>query len=99
MKRSEKTAPSWPIRSLRLASHPDGAEDAKECERDAKGAWSVIIDYKRFLADDSGQDLIEYSLLAGLISLVAVTVIINVGTGVNGVWIGIDGTVGSIPTP
>ena len=57
----------------------------------------MIIDYKRFLADDSGQDLIEYSLLAGLISLVAVTIIINVGTGVNGVWVGVDGSVGAIP--
>ena len=33
----------------------------------------MIVECKRFLANDSGQDLIEYSLLAGLISLVAVT--------------------------
>ena len=58
----------------------------------------MIIDYKRFLADDGGQDLIEYSLLAGLISLVAVTIVINLGTGVNGVWVGVDGTVTTIPT-
>ena len=70
-----------------------------ESERDVKGAWSVIIDCKRFVADDSGQDLIEYSLLAGLISLVAVTVIINVGTSVNGVWVGVDGSMTSIPSP
>ena len=36
--------------------------------------------------DESGQDLIEYALLAGFISLVAVTAITTVGTGVNGVY-------------
>ena len=59
----------------------------------------MIVECKRFFADDSGQDLIEYSLLAGLISLVAVTVVVNVGTGVNVVWGGVGGTVTSIPTP
>ena len=68
-------------------------------ERESKGVWSMIVECKRFLADDCGQDLIEYSLLAGLISLVAVTVIINVGTGVNGVWTGVDNSMTAIPTP
>ena len=49
--------------------------------------------------DETGQDLIEYALLAGLISLVAVTAIISVGTGVNTVWTGVDSSMGSIPTP
>ena len=53
----------------------------------------------KLLADDEGQDLIEYALLAGLISLVAVTAILNVGTGVNGVWSGVDSSMGSIPAP
>ena len=59
----------------------------------------MIVECKRFLANDSGQDLIEYSLLAGLISLVAVTVVVNVGTGVNTVWGSVGGTVAAIPTP
>ena len=59
----------------------------------------MIVQCRRFLADDCGQDLIEYGLLAGLISLVAVTVIINVGTGVNDVWTGVDNTMTAIPTP
>ena len=37
-----------------------------------------------------GQDLIEYALLAGFISLVAITAITNVGTALNGVWGGVD---------
>ena len=40
----------------------------------------MVENMKRFLVDDGGQDLIEYALLAGLISLMAVTAILNVGT-------------------
>jgi hypothetical protein len=28
-------------------------------ERESKGVWSMIVECKRFLADDCGQDLIE----------------------------------------
>ena len=51
----------------------------------------------RLMTDDSGQDLIEYALLAGFISLVAVAAIINVGTGVNSVYGAIEGQVAAIP--
>jgi pilus assembly protein Flp/PilA len=51
----------------------------------------------RFTRDDQGQDLIEYALLAGFISLVAVVAITNVGTGVNAVYNNIDGQVKKIP--
>jgi Flp pilus assembly pilin Flp len=51
----------------------------------------------RFVRDDNGQDLIEYALLAGFISLVAVLAITNVGTGVNAVYDGIDKQVQKIP--
>ena len=54
---------------------------------------------RNFFADDEGQDLIEYALLAGLISLVGVAMILNVGTSVNGVWTGLDSSMGSIPSP
>lgn len=49
------------------------------------------------LRDDSGQDLIEYALLAGFISLVAVSAIIQVGQGVNEVYDGINSEVTRIP--
>lgn len=51
----------------------------------------------RFTREDQGQDLIEYALLAGFISLVAVVAITNVGTGVNAVYNNIDGQVKKIP--
>ena len=55
---------------------------------------SLIV---RFVREDAGQDLIEYALLAGFISLVAVVAITAVGTGVNTVYQNIDTQVGAIP--
>jgi pilus assembly protein Flp/PilA len=55
--------------------------------------------FKSFVQDESGQDLIEYALLAGFISLVAVVAITNVGTGVNTVYGNIDTQVQAIPAP
>jgi pilus assembly protein Flp/PilA len=51
----------------------------------------------RLTREDEGQDLIEYALLAGFISLVAVVAITNVGTGVNSVYGNINTQVGQIP--
>jgi pilus assembly protein Flp/PilA len=52
---------------------------------------------KRFVREEEGQDLIEYALLAGFISLVAVVAITNVGAGVNGVYNNINTQVHNIP--
>jgi len=38
--------------------------------------------FNRFVREDSGQDLIEYALLAGLISLASVVAIGNLGTAI-----------------
>ena len=43
--------------------------------------------------------MIEYALLAGLVSLVAVLAVVNVGSGVNAVWVGVDSQVSAIPSP
>lgn len=51
------------------------------------------------VSDTDGQDLIEYALLAGLISLAAVTAVLNVGGGVNTVWGGVDTQMQAVPTP
>jgi len=53
--------------------------------------------FSKFVREESGQHLIEYALLAGFISLVAVVAITNVGTGVNGVYNNIDTKVKTIP--
>ena len=51
----------------------------------------------RALCEESGQDLIEYALLAGFISLVAILAITNVGTGVNRVWGQVDTQMQAVP--
>jgi pilus assembly protein Flp/PilA len=53
--------------------------------------------FKRFVREEEGQDLIEYALLAGFISLIAIIAITNVGQGINGVYTNINGTVSKIP--
>ena len=53
--------------------------------------------FSRFVREDQGQDLIEYALLAGFISLVAVAAITLVGSGVNGVYNNINTQVAAIP--
>jgi Flp pilus assembly pilin Flp len=40
-----------------------------------------------FLADDSGQDLIEYSLLMAFVALAAAAVFQGAGKSVTGIWI------------
>ena len=39
--------------------------------------------FSRFVREEAGQDLIEYALLAGFISLIAVVAITNLGQGLN----------------
>lgn len=53
--------------------------------------------FNRFVREEAGQDLIEYALLAGFISLVAVLAITNVGKGINTVYQNIDTQVKAIP--
>jgi pilus assembly protein Flp/PilA len=40
----------------------------------------------RFVTDDRGADLIEYALLAGLISLAAVATLTTLGTSISGLF-------------
>ena len=53
--------------------------------------------FQKLAWNEEGQDLIEYALLAGFISLVAVLAITNVGVGVNNVYNNIDAQVKTIP--
>ena len=45
---------------------------------------------KKLVVEESGQDLIEYALLAGFISLIAVTALTSIGTGVRTTYENID---------
>jgi pilus assembly protein Flp/PilA len=52
---------------------------------------NVINKMRALVGDDNGQDLIEYALLAGLISLVAVATVTTAGTQVNEIFSKITG--------
>lgn len=45
---------------------------------------------RRFVREEEGQDLIEYALLAGFISLIAVAAITTLGQSVNQVYVDVD---------
>ena len=47
--------------------------------------------------DDSGATAIEYGLVAGLISIVIVTVVTTVGSTLEGVFYIIGSTLGAVP--
>jgi Flp pilus assembly pilin Flp len=51
---------------------------------------------KRLLAEEKGQDVIEYALLAAGISIVAIPTVPAIGTAVNAVYVRINTAVGGI---
>ena len=53
----------------------------------------------QLIADEHGQDLIEYALLAGFVSLIVVATVTNLGGAVNTIYTGVNAQVGAIPTP
>jgi pilus assembly protein Flp/PilA len=57
----------------------------------------LINRLRELVRDDSGQDLIEYALLAALIALASVIAIQAAGTQVNNVWNAIVGMLQAIP--
>src|SRR5689334_22696819 len=52
---------------------------------------SLMNRVRQFVRGEEGQDLIEYALLVGLISLVAVAAITTSGTSVNDIFTAISG--------
>ena len=54
---------------------------------------------REFIHDDHGADLIEYALLAGLISLAAVTALGTVGTSITGLFTKITTKLDGISVP
>ena len=51
---------------------------------------------RAFVADDSGQDLLEYALLVGLIALVAVLAVTSTGQSVNNSFQAISNSLSTI---
>jgi Flp pilus assembly pilin Flp len=53
---------------------------------------------QRFIREEDGQDIIEYALLAAFISIIAIAVIITVGTDVNLIYSRVKVQTGSAAT-
>jgi pilus assembly protein Flp/PilA len=51
---------------------------------------------RAFVRDDSGQDLLEYALLVGLIALVAVLAVTSTGASVNRIFQAISDSLAAI---
>jgi len=47
---------------------------------------ALVNRVRSFVRDDSGQDLLEYALLVGLIALVTVLAVTNAGSQVNRIF-------------
>ena len=47
---------------------------------------NLIARFRSLVHDDKGQDLIEYALIAGLVSLVAVGAMTTAGEHVSTIW-------------
>jgi pilus assembly protein Flp/PilA len=50
---------------------------------------------RQFLKDESGQDIVEYSLLLVLIGAVAVFILTGMGTSINGIFTKISNSLSS----
>jgi len=53
--------------------------------------------FVRFVREDAGQDLIEYGLLVGIITVGGIAMVIAIGTKVTNIWTNANTTIGTIP--
>lgn len=60
---------------------------------------NITARFRALVRDDSGQDIVEYALLAGLVSLIATAAVFASGTRVNAIWEGIQAVLEGTPTP
>jgi pilus assembly protein Flp/PilA len=47
----------------------------------------------RIVREDDGQDMVEYALILGLISIVAVVAVTATGVSVNAIWTAVEAAV------
>jgi len=52
----------------------------------------------RFLKDEKGQDLVEYSLLLGFVALASAGLLISAGTSINSIWTAASTRLGAAAT-
>jgi Flp pilus assembly pilin Flp len=50
------------------------------------GKNRIMSTLRRFLKDEQGQDLVEYTLLVGFICLASAAIFVDTGGAMNGIW-------------
>ena len=58
---------------------------------------SLVKFFDAFSADDSGATMVEYTILIGLITVVAIALIASVGTWVKNAWTSVNTTLAASP--
>jgi pilus assembly protein Flp/PilA len=57
----------------------------------------LVASLDRFVADESGATMVEYSILIGLITVVAIALIAAVGSWVKTAWTNVNATLAANP--
>lgn len=47
---------------------------------------SLVVAFARFLKDEQGQDLIEYALLVGFVTMASAGIFVDTGASMSGIW-------------
>jgi pilus assembly protein Flp/PilA len=69
---------------------------ARRKDAQRRNVMDLMARMRAFVADDSGQDLLEYALLVGLIALVAVLAVTSTGTSVNNIFQAISNSLANV---
>jgi Flp pilus assembly pilin Flp len=80
-----------------LTDATEGVAVASSADSHERGAPMRRL-LEAWLRAECGQDLIEYAMLAGFISLIAILAITSIGTTVDSWYQGYDTTIKTIPT-
>jgi len=70
--------------------------NARRKDAQRRNVMDLMARMRAFVADDSGQDLLEYALLVGLIALVAVLAVTSTGTSVNRIFQAISDSLANV---
>jgi pilus assembly protein Flp/PilA len=59
---------------------------------------AIVRLFTRICREEDGQDMVEYALILGLISVIAVVAVTATGTAVNSIWEAVeDAVTGAVP--
>jgi pilus assembly protein Flp/PilA len=57
----------------------------------------LLTALRRFVREDSGQDLLEYGMLAALIAVVVLAAVSNSGSSINNLWTAVAASMAAVP--